>query len=96
VVIEFLTFAVTAADRATWMRIEEETWSRFLEQQPGFVSKQLWHERGKPDEVHAMIIWEDDESWAAIPADQLAAVDEAMGEWFRDCTLRTFEILRDS
>ncbi|MEY4373748.1 MAG: hypothetical protein RL219_2517 [Actinomycetota bacterium] len=94
-VIEFLTFSVSESDRAQWMEVEERTWSRFLERQPGFVRKQLWLERGRPDEVHAMIVWADDESWFSIPADELAAVDAEMGSWWRDCTLRTFDVIRD-
>ncbi len=95
-VIEFLTFAVDECDRDEWMRFEELTWSRFLERQPGFVRKQMWHERGKPNEVHAMIIWADDASWAAVPVDEQAEVDATMGPWFRPCVLRTYDILRDS
>lgn len=94
-VIEFLTFPVTESERAQWMEVEERTWSRFLEQQPGFVRKQLWVERGRPDEICAMIVWADDESWFSIPADKLAEVDAAMGPWWRDCTLRTFDVVRD-
>jgi uncharacterized protein (TIGR03792 family) len=94
-VIEFLTFTVDPADRAVWMEVEERTWSRFLERQPGFVDKQLWSDRGNPDQVHAMIRWESEAQWKAIPADELAAVDTAMGEWFRDCTMRVYDVLRD-
>jgi uncharacterized protein (TIGR03792 family) len=94
-VVEFLTFRVPPDERAAWMEIEERTWSRFLEQQPGFVRKQLWAERGNDSDVHAVIEWESMEQWQAIPADQLAAVDEAMGTWFRSCTCRVFDVIRD-
>jgi uncharacterized protein (TIGR03792 family) len=95
VVIEFLTFPVTPDERAAWMEVEERTWSRFLEGQPGFVRKQLWVDVDDDQHVHAMIEWASIEDWKAIPHDQLAAVDEAMGDWVRECTCRTFEVIRD-
>ena len=95
VVIEFLTFTVEPAEREAWLAVEESTWSRFLERQRGFIRKQMWVEQGKPDCVHAMICWEDEASWHAIPADELAAVDAAMGVWFRDCTMRVYDVVRD-
>ena len=94
-VIEFLTFRVTPDERAAWMEVEERTWSRFLERQAGFVRKQLWVDVDDDQHVHAMIEWESLEHWKAIPDDQLAAVDESMGAWVRDCTCRTFEVIRD-
>ena len=94
-VIEFLTFAVTPDERVEWMEVEERTWSRFLERQPGFVRKQLWVDVDDDQHVHAMIEWESLDQWKAIPHDELAAVDEAMGPWVRACTCRTFEVIRD-
>ena len=52
-VIEFLTFAVTPDERVEWMEVEEPTWSRFLERQPGFVRKQLWVDVDEEQHVHA-------------------------------------------
>ena len=94
-VIEFLTFEVDPADREAWMAVEAGTWSRFLERQPGFLGKQLWVEEADPGKVHAMIRWADRESWFSIAADQLAAVDAAMGPMLRDCTCRTFDVIRE-
>ncbi len=94
-VVEYLTFVVDPADRAEWLEVEEATWSRFLERQPGYVRKQVWVERGLLDHVHAIIWWESEELWQAIPADELAAVDRAMGQWYRECSCRVFDVLRD-
>jgi uncharacterized protein (TIGR03792 family) len=95
VVIEFLSFRVPVDERAEWMQVEEATWSRFLERQDGFLGKQLWVDVDDPDHVHAMIQWTSLEHWKSIPDDELSAVDEAMGSWFRACTCRTFEVIRD-
>jgi uncharacterized protein (TIGR03792 family) len=95
VVIEFLTFRVPIEERHEWMQVEEATWSRFLERQDGFVRKQLWVDVDDPEHVHAMIEWASLEHWKRIPDDELAAVDDSMGPWVRDCTCRTFEVIRD-
>lgn len=94
-VIEYLTFVIDPTELAEWLPIEEQTWSRFLERQPGFVSKQMWVERDRPNEVHAVITWQDDASWQAISQDELAAVDDSMGTWWRDATCRVFDVIRD-
>ena len=95
-VIEFLTFRIPIDERPDWMQIDEATWSRFLERQDGFVRKQIWVDVDDPDHIHAMIEWESLEQWKAIPHDELAAVDVAMGTWMREPTCRTFEVVRDS
>ena len=96
-VVEFLTFEVDPSEREQWLRVEEETWSRFLEQQPGFVSKQMWVEREQPGTVHAIICWEDQASWDAVPADGQAAVDASMDTWMREArSCRVFDVVRDS
>ena len=93
-VIEFLTFTVAPADQAHWLDLDADTWTRFLQRQPGFVSKQVWVDREFVDQVHAVITWTDEASWHAIPSDELAAVDAEMGEWIRPCTLRAFDVGR--
>ncbi len=94
-VVEFLTFTIDPSERAAWLPIEERSWSRFLERQNGFISKQLWMERDRPDEVYAVIFWESEALWHAIPKEELAAVDASMGGWLRDPTCRTYEVIRD-
>ncbi len=94
-VIEMLTFAVSAADRPEWLEVEEQTWSRFLEQQSGFVRKEMWVEQDDPDHVHAVIWWETMEQWKAIGREAVAAIDDSMGEWFRPATMRVYDVVRD-
>ena len=94
-VVEMLTFEVTPAERAEWLDVEEAVWSRFLERQPGFVRKQMWVDQQDPGRVHAMIWWESMELWKQIGADKVAEVDQLMGPWLREATLRTFDVVRD-
>lgn len=95
VVVEFLTFRVPLEERAEWIEIEEATWSRFLERQDGFIRKQLWVDVDDPEHVHAMIEWASLEQWKSIHADEIAAVDAAMGHWVREPTCRTYQVIRD-
>ncbi len=94
-VVEYLTFSVTTAERTAWLAVEESTWSRFLKQQPGFIRKQLWVDRDRPDEVVAVIWWQDFESWQSISADQVERVDRSMGPWLRHGTCRTMDLIFD-
>lgn len=96
-VVEYLTFAVEPGELARWLEVEERIWSRFLEEQPGFVRKQMWVERGDEPHVHAVIWWRDMDAWQAVGADAVARVDELMGPWLREAvSCRTFDVVRDS
>ena len=94
-VVEFLSFHVPRQLRERWLDVEQQTWSRFLAGQAGFVDKQLWVERDQPDVVHAVIRWVDEAAWKAIPEEQLAAVDAAMGPLRCDAALRVYDVLAD-
>jgi uncharacterized protein (TIGR03792 family) len=103
-VVEFLTFLVPEDDRAAWLDIEEQHWSRFLERQPGFVRKEIWIPEVQLNnddsatahlKVHAVIWWDSLEAWHSIPQDQLDAVTEAMGQHERSAVCETFSVQRD-
>lgn len=94
-VVEWLTFEVAEDERHEWLAIEENVWSRFLEAQDGFLRKQMWVEDGDPGRVHAVIWWESLEKWKRITPVEVARVDERMGRFFRDCSMRVYEVVRD-
>ena len=95
VVIEFLTFDVDPDERDQWLVAEELHWSRYLESRPGFVSKEMWVDDDDPGRVHAVIRWKTQQAWDDVPRADVEAVDEAMGEWFRDASMRAFRVVRD-
>ncbi len=95
-VVEFLTFDVDDADHAAWIAADAEHWTAFLRAQPGFVSKQVWADRAQPDRICAVIVWDDEAAWKAIPTDQLSAVDAAMGQWRREPLERVFDVVADT
>lgn len=95
-VVEFLTFVVPTDELQEWLVVEEQHWSRFLEQQPGFVRKEMWRVRDGDDErVHAVIWWSSMEAWQAVPADAMDQVVEAMGPFEREATCLAYDVLRD-
>ena len=94
-VIEFLTFEVDPDELEEWLVQEERHWSRFLETRPGFAGKEMWVEEGATGRVHAVIRWESTAAWDAVPPSEVAAVDEAMGPWRREASMRSFRIIRD-
>lgn len=93
-VIEWLTFEVPAHEQVEWLDIEEQIWTRYLQTQPGFVRKEIWTEIEIPDVVHAVIWWESTELWKAITAEQVADVDQRMGDAWRPCTMNVFQVQR--
>ncbi len=93
-VIEYLTFTVDPAGLDAWLAADEQIWSRFLERRPGFIGKQVWVERGRPHEVHAVITWADEGSWHAIAQSEIDALDADMGALLRIPACRTFDVIR--
>lgn len=93
-VVEFLTFSVAPSDHAGWISADERVWTAFLSRQSGFVSKQVWIDRTDPSLVHTVITWSDEESWKAVPADDLARTDDEMGDWRRPFVERVFDVAR--
>ena len=94
-VIEFLTFEVDPNEREQWLAVEERHWSRYLETRPGFAGKEMWSPDDDEGRVCAVIRWESIEAWQAVPSADVAAVDEAMGDWFRPAVMRSFHVIRN-
>jgi hypothetical protein len=63
--------------------------------QPGFVAKQVWRDRDRPDRLHTVIIRSDEASLKAIPWSELDAVDARMGGWIRQPACRVFAVVSD-
>ena len=94
-VIEVLEFDIDPSERDEWLKCEENNWSRFLEEQPGFVRKQMWQSADNPSKVHAVIWWESMAHWKAIPSDQLDDVARAMGSLERTPTLSVYDVISE-
>lgn len=95
-VIEWLTFDVPLVEQAKWLEIEERVWSRYLERQPGFLGKEIWVEEDSASLVHAVIRWESMELWKKITQEQVDEVDQLMGDAWKPCTMKVYEVRRQS
>lgn len=87
-IVEVLNLQVEPELFDEWARVDEATWTAFLERQSGFVRKEVW--RGVGAEVRVVVWWQSREAWDAITDQQVAEVDARMGDWFRPATLETF------
>ena len=94
-VIEMLRFDVARADHEQWLDVERRVWTGFLRTVPGFLRKETWIDDDDPDAVTVVIWWESLAHWRAVTAEQCAAVDQEMGEWFRPCTMRSWRVERE-
>ncbi|MEM6712119.1 MAG: TIGR03792 family protein [Pseudomonadota bacterium] len=95
-VVERLTFQVVKADHAAWLEADARSWTPFLAAQDGFVSKQVWAQRDRPDELQAVILWESEAQWKAIPTVELEATEALMGDMKRPLVCHTFDVLASS
>ena len=92
-VVEMLTFEVDPADQAEFLRVEENIWTRALERAPGFIRKERWLDADEPGLVHAVIWWESLELWKSFPAEEVARLDELMGDMLRIGVCRTMHVV---
>lgn len=83
-VIEYLKFSVRPDSREQFIQKDDEIWTAFLANYPGFLGKEVWISPDNLAEVITVIRWANMEAWQSIPAEKLQEVDaqfaEAMGD----------------
>ena len=83
-VIEWLKFRVSPEVREKFVQKDEQIWTKFLSQYPGFLSKEVWISPKVSDEVIVVIRWQSLEKWKSIPEELSIQVEvkfaQAMGE----------------
>jgi uncharacterized protein (TIGR03792 family) len=84
-VIEHLRLKVPAEGREAWLEAERGSWERWLQQQPGFVSRELLWDPAR-QEGTLLIRWASREQWKAIPAAEVEAVQEHFEQLARAAT----------
>ena len=95
-VVEFLTFTVPVDELERWLEIEQRHWTRFLEQQAGFVRKEMWRSQDDQNAVHAVIWWESMADWKSIPPAELHRIVADMGVHERTAACVAFDVIRQS
>ncbi|MCP9808047.1 TIGR03792 family protein [Cyanobium sp. HWJ4-Hawea] len=82
VVVEQLRLKVPSESRQAWLEAEQGSWEPWLEQQPGFLGRQLlWDPQRQ--EGTLLIRWASREQWKAIPEADLSAVQQRFEELAR-------------
>lgn len=83
-VIEWLRFEVVPTAKAIFIEKDQEIYTKFLENYPGFLGKEIWVNPKVETEVIVVVHWETKEQWMSVPENDLIRVqsefDSAVGE----------------
>ncbi len=69
-VVEYLRLAVSARDRQSWLIAERLSWEPWLNNQEGFLGRQLFWD-SKSQEAIVMISWSSRKDWKSIPQQEV-------------------------
>lgn len=75
-VIEWLRIKVSSESREKFIAVDKQIWTNFLEQQSGFLSKQVWLDPTNSEEVILVTQWQTLKQWKSIPKEQLQEIEE--------------------
>ena len=73
--VEYLVFEMAPEHRARFIQLDNEIWTPTLSKQKGFVSKEVWIDENRPNQVTLVTYWTSYALWKAIPHEALAATD---------------------
>ncbi|MDA1157429.1 MAG: TIGR03792 family protein [Cyanobacteria bacterium] len=85
VVVEHLRIKVPADGRAAWLQAEQGSWEPWLEQQDGYLGRDLLWDSER-EEGTLLIRWASREQWKAIPEAEVEAVQERFEQLAREAT----------
>lgn len=74
-VIEHLRLSVPEQGREAWLEAERGSWEPWLEQQTGFLGRDLLWDP-ETEEGTLLIRWSSRQAWKAIPSEQVAEVQD--------------------
>ena len=80
--VEFLVFEMLPEHRERFIQLDNEIWTPALRKQNGFVSKEVWIDETKPNQVTLVTYWSSYALWKAIPHAELAATDDQFKKAF--------------
>ncbi|MEL4893966.1 TIGR03792 family protein [Crocosphaera sp. Alani8] len=79
-VIEWLKFRISPPSRDIFIRLDNEIWTPFLAQFPGFLGKEVWISPNFPDEITLIIRWESREQWKKILQNDLETIEQKFAQ----------------
>ena len=74
-VIEWLRFEVVPEAKASFIEKDQEIYTEFLANYPGFLGKEVWLNPKVENEVIIVAHWETREQWYSVPEKDLVAVE---------------------
>ncbi len=84
-VVEQLRLSVPVAWRSAWLYAERNSWQPWLEQQTGYLGRQLlWEPTTQLGQIS--IQWASRDAWKAIPASEVEAVQLLFEQYAREAT----------
>jgi len=84
-VVEHLRLKVPAEARDAWLEAEQNSWEPWLAQQDGFLDRELLWDPER-EEGTLLIRWASKDQWKAIPAPEVAAVQQRFEQLARRAT----------
>ena len=84
-VVEHLRLKVPAEARDAWLEAEQNSWEPWLAQQDGFLDRELLWDPER-EEGTLLIRWASKDQWKAIPAPEVAAVQQRFEQLARQAT----------
>lgn len=84
-VVEHLRVKVPAEARQAWLEAEQGSWEPWLQQQPGFIGRDLLWDPER-EEGTLLIRWASREQWKAIPEEEVEAVQSRFERLARAAT----------
>ncbi len=84
-IIEFISLDVPYESKDAWLNAEKGSWAPWLENQRGFLGRQLfWNPR--KEEALLLISWQSREQWKSIKQSELDVVQELFEDLAREGT----------
>jgi len=84
-VVEHLRVKVPAEARQAWLKAERGSWDPWLQQQPGYLGRDLLWDPER-EEGTLLIRWASRDQWKAIPQQEVEAVQERFEQLAREAT----------
>tara|TARA_Y100001968_G_scaffold332132_1_gene389201 strand:- start:4533 stop:4988 length:456 start_codon:yes stop_codon:yes gene_type:complete len=85
IVIEHIKLNVPRKFKDIWLSAEKNTWEPWLEQQNGFLGRQLLWDKSR-EEATLLISWSSREVWKKIPQEEIQIVQQRFEKFSIDRT----------
>lgn len=84
-IVEHLRLRVPKKDREAWLLAEKRSWEPWLENQDGFLGRQLLWDKDN-EEATLLISWSSKKLWKSIPKEEIDQVQELFEKLAREAT----------